>query len=494
MSSVNDAPFAEDAERFLRQFPPFDQLDATLLGDIAAHAELRAFPSGANILRQGAEPAHQLYVLRSGVVELVEDGHLVEELSEGELFGISVFSGLGPALTVRARDAVECYLIDPARARAIMGTAPGLSSLALHMSRWRERDQVADHVRRAGIDDAVLAEIGTAGDVSSLAATGRRLPTMVSALLERGVDPVDVGHVVGITIDQLTMRLIQLVEDDRGQPPTAFAWVGLGSAARHEQALTTDQDHALAYGDSTDPVEVDSYFAALAEDVTAGLEACGIERCRGNVMAVNPAWRRTLEGWRRRFAQYIADPDPMGARIAGIAFDYRRVTGAVDVEATLDQEIRAARTDHGFVRRLATTALETVPPVGRRHDIEVKRRGELAGRVDVKREGITIVTNLARLYAIVAGSTRNRTIERLRSAADAGVIPGRTRDDLIEAFRLLWRVRLERHAELMAQGQSAHDLIDPTTLPRITERALGGALRVIADAQRNLSHDIELSR
>ncbi len=494
MSSAVDAPSAEEAAQFLRRFPPFDQLHVTLLGDIAAHVERRSFPPGVDILRQDAEPATHLYLVRKGVVELVGDGHLVDELGEGELFGISVFSGLGPALTVRARDAVECYLIDPAQALTIMGTAPGLASLASHMSRWRERNQVEEHVRRAGIDDAILAEIATSGDAASLAATSRRLPAMVTTQLERGVDPVDIGHVIGITIDHLTMRLINLFEDNRGEPPAAFAWVALGSAARHEQALTTDQDHALAYADGTDPDEVDLYFAAFAESVTAGLEACGIERCGGNVMAVNPAWRRTREGWRRRFGEYVADPDPMGARITGIAFDYRRVAGAVDVEATLDEAIRAAGTDRAFVRRLATTALETVPPVGRRHDIEVKRRGELAGRIDVKHEGITIVTNLARVYAIVAGSTQNRTIERLRSAADTGVIPGRASDDLIAAFGLLWRIRLERHAELMALGERPDDLVDPTTLPRITERALGGALRVIADAQLDLAHDLGLPR
>jgi CBS domain-containing protein len=164
----------------------------------------------------------------------------------------------------------------------------------------------------------------------------------------------------------------------------------------------------------------------------------------------------------------------------------------VDVEATLDEAIRAAGADRAFVRRLASTALETGPPVGRRHDIEIKRRGELAGRVDVKHEGITVITNLARVYAIVAGSTQNRTIERLRSAADAGVIPGRTRDDLIEAFGLLWRIRLDRQAELMTRGGRPDDVIDPTTLPRITERALGGGLRVIADAQRELARDLGL--
>ena len=47
-------------------------------------------------------------------------------------------------------------------------------------------------------------------------------------------------------------------------------------------------------------------------------------------------------------------------------------------------------------------------------------------------------------------------------------------DDLIEAFGLLWRIRLERHADLMARGEPPHDLVDPATLPRITERARRG--------------------
>ena len=200
-------------------------------------------------------------------------------------------------------------------------------------------------------------------------------------------------------------------------------------------------------------------------------------------MAVNPAWRRTREGWRRRFDEYVADPDLMGARITGIAFDYRRVTGAVDIEATLDEVIRAAGHDRAFIRRLATTALEATPPVGRRRDIEVKHRGEQAGRIDIKYEGITIITNLARVYALLSGVTENRTIERLRSAASAGVIPDQTRDDLVEAFRVLWGIRLERHVDRMTRGEAADDLVDPTELPKITERTLGGALRVIADAQ-----------
>ena len=75
-----------------------------------------------------------------------------------------------------------------------------------------------------------------------------------------------------------------------GDAPAGFAWLSLGSAARHEQALRTDQDHALAYelpAGATDE-DVDAYFADLAEFVTSGLEAVGIPRCTGDAMAIHP--------------------------------------------------------------------------------------------------------------------------------------------------------------------------------------------------------------
>lgn len=484
----------EEVALFLARFPPFQDLDADRLEDLAEHIEVRSFPDGAEILRQAADPASHLYVVRRGAVELLDDGHVIDQLGEGELFGVSVFSHLGPSLSARARGPTEVDLIDRNRAQAVMGTPAGLALLTSTLARWKERDLVEQHVRHAGVDDRLVSEIATAPDLPALVAASRQLPSMIRPLLNDGVDPVDIGHVIGMTIDHLTARLIDLFTDAKGEPPAAFAWIALGSAARHEQALTTDQDHAIAYGDRSDLEAIDPSFEALATAVTDGLEACGIARCDGNVMAVNPAWRRTREGWKQRFGEYVADPDLMGALVAGIAFDYRRVTGAVDIEPALDEVIRAASGDQGFIRRLAQTAIKQGPPVGRFRDVVVERRGEHPGRIDIKRGGITIVTNLARTHAIRAGVTVNRTIERLRSAASAGVIPDRTREDLTDAFRVLWRIRLEHHAEQIEHDEVPDDFVDPASLPPVTGAALGGSLRAIAAAQKELAEELGLAR
>ena len=172
-------------------------------------------------------------------------------------------------------------------------------------------------------------------------------------------------------------------------------------------------------------------------------------------------------------------PAIMGTRVASIAFDYRRVVGPVEVEAVLDEAIREARTDPGFVQRLSRMAVETKAPVGRFHDFVMDR----IGTIDLKHGGITAITNLARLYAIEAGISENRTVERLRGAAAAGVLSDVEFDDLREALRVLWRIRLEHHVDLIEAGTDLDDNVDPASLRPISRRALGAALRVVADAQ-----------
>jgi len=141
---------------------------------------------------------------------------------------------------------------------------------------------------------AVKAAIERADDAAGVSTAGRAIPAVVASLMDASADPVDVGRVVALIVDAMTRRFLEQGIDDLGDPPTAWSWLALGSAARHEQAIATDQDHAMAYRlDGEPPEEVDAYFARLAEFVSAGLEEGGIPRCRAEAMATNAACRLT---------------------------------------------------------------------------------------------------------------------------------------------------------------------------------------------------------
>ena len=117
----------EDIAGFLGSHPPFDVVDADELARIAAVTEPEVTPRGKAIFAQGAGPVESVWVVRSGSVEVIHDGRVLDLLGPGELFGhASMISGLP-----RTRSATASRRTSSARcwpARTCSGSWPGRSS------------------------------------------------------------------------------------------------------------------------------------------------------------------------------------------------------------------------------------------------------------------------------------------------------------------------------------------------------------------------------
>jgi CBS domain-containing protein len=338
------------------------------------------------------------------------------------------------------------------------------------------------------------SDIERAADRHTAIAAGRLLPAAVMDLVDARMNPVDIGHVVGVTVDALTHRLAELAIEDLGEPPAPWAWIALGSQARHEQALRTDQDHAIAFGGSEGGPDAEAYFNRLAERVTSGIEEMGIPRCRAGVSATSPQWRAGLDEWARRFAGWMADAGPDEAALTAIAFDYRRVTGTLDVEGVLDDVVRTAPAHPLFLRRLAAQAIALRPPTGFIRDFVVEARGERAGTLDIKHGGLTAITSIARTLALRAGAIERRTLDRLRQASAQEHVEEHDRVGLEEAFQLLWQVRLEHQVDQARRGQTPDDHVDPKKLGPVTRQGVKAAFRAVDGAQRMLALEFDLHR
>jgi CBS domain-containing protein len=336
---------------------------------------------------------------------------------------------------------------------------------------------------------AMKSAIERAGTSSAIAEAGRDLPHLVGTMVRANADPIDVGRVGALVVDAMTEQLLALAIDELGDPPCAWAWLALGSAARHEQALHTDQDHALVYEPVPGAPDADPYFAALAERVTAGLEAAGIPRCVGDAMAVHPKLRRPLTEYVEQLVGWMDRPDPHSTVLSSIGYDFRQVSGPLDAEPALDAAMRRARSRPVFVRQMARRALDLRPPTGFLRDLVVEAKGEHAGRLDIKHGGITIVNNLARVWAVRAAVTQKDTIGRLRAASAAGEVDAGTAGELIEAFHFLWDVRLHHQASQVDAGEAPDDFVDPATLGSFSRSGLKEAFRVLARAQRLLGSE-----
>ncbi|WP_395659074.1 putative nucleotidyltransferase substrate binding domain-containing protein [Nocardioides sp.] len=102
---------------FLGSQPPYDALGSDDLERLIEELEVEYFAAGTMIVRADQAPLDHMWVVRSGAVEVIDRGRVVDHLGPGDTFGhISVLTGLAPALSVRALEGCLCLrLPDPRR-------------------------------------------------------------------------------------------------------------------------------------------------------------------------------------------------------------------------------------------------------------------------------------------------------------------------------------------------------------------------------------------
>ena len=120
-----------DIAGFLGSHPPFDAVEADDLARVAAVTETEVIPRGKTIFSQGAGPVEYLWVVRSGSVEIIHDGRVLDLLGPGELFGhASMISGLPTGFEARAAEDTVCYRIPAAVMRPLLARADVLRFVA----------------------------------------------------------------------------------------------------------------------------------------------------------------------------------------------------------------------------------------------------------------------------------------------------------------------------------------------------------------------------
>ncbi|MCS6999152.1 MAG: DUF294 nucleotidyltransferase-like domain-containing protein [Aquificaceae bacterium] len=113
-----------DAERFLSEIEPFNQLSKGEVQRVAHNLMVEYHRKGEVVFKEGSKPLDFLYILRSGSVVLESGGEVVEYLHEGESFGyVSLMSSNPPTATARAVEDSVLFLINKKLFNQLMGSS-----------------------------------------------------------------------------------------------------------------------------------------------------------------------------------------------------------------------------------------------------------------------------------------------------------------------------------------------------------------------------------
>lgn len=342
----------------------------------------------------------------------------------------------------------------------------------------------ADLLRHQELSPLLLInQIHRQQTVESLAHVCKQWPTLIINLIVTDMKPADVGKVLATVSDNLTRRLIELALEKFGPAPMAFHFLVFGSQARRDQSLGSDQDNGLML-ERKPTAEEKNYFINLSEFVCQGLGACGIRLCPGNIMASNPEWRRTSEGWQQAFSRWIKSSAPSDLLHASIFFDIRCVYGEGDAVKNLIKSMQQEVAKNSvFLATLTRSALVTKPPLGFFRHFLLESSGEHKHQLDLKHQGLALINDLARLYGLSCQTYRVGTLDRIEQSVREKLMSVDTARNLMDAWDKLNGLRLEAQSRHWQATGKASAYLDPKDLSPLERKHLKTTFSIISDVQ-----------
>ncbi len=334
----------------------------------------------------------------------------------------------------------------------------------------------------------LVSSIYKQSETSGLASISAKLPQLLLNLAAADATANSIGHVITAVVDAITARLLQLAEEQFGPAPVPYAWVAAGSQARSEQTAKSDQDNCLVLDDAYNPNDHGEYFKQLSQFVCDGLNACGYVYCPGEMMATTDKWRQPLKTWKRYFDGWVDQPEPKALMLTCVFFDLRCVAG----EKSLFQDLREylldkTRGNQIFLAYMAGNALSHKPPLGFFRNFVLISGGDHDHTFDLKHTGIVPIVDLARVYALAAGSHAINTQDRLKEVASGGEVSQGGAHDLRDALEFVSSLRIKHQATQIRAGEAPDNYMSPDDLSHFERSHLKDAFSVVRTMQNVLS-------
>jgi CBS domain-containing protein len=259
--------------------------------------------------------------------------------------------------------------------------------------------------------DRLMLSIERARDEAQLVSAAAEAANVARQLHRELLPALQIARIMSLLNDALTRQAIGLVVSTAAVDQR-WAWVALGSEARAEQTVVTDQDNALILGDApgfaggaTGPhaeyegvasraiavggnLESEPHLGhgpavngkagkrspspprkipaqprarhavqGLARRVNELLDRMGFPLCKGGVMAMNDPWCKTLGEWTEEIQGWLLRPNPEAVLKASIALDFRWLAGDRALVDQLEARVGALLEGAGNNRRIQVKAL-----------------------------------------------------------------------------------------------------------------------------------------
>ena len=359
------------------------------------------------------------------------------------------------------------------------GNGAVLGNLELHRALAAASAATVDLIDRLTQED----------DLSGLSSVKAAQVEVADALLHEGVAAPEVQALLADVNLDIYRRVVRLslgamAAEGWGDPPLPFAVIVMGSGGRGESFLFPDQDNGFVLADypDEDHDRIDRFYIELADRMTHGLDAVGIPFCKGNVMATNPVWRKSLSQWRVQIAHWTRRRKDNMALLADIFFDFRCAVGDPSLARALrDFVTPLVKGNTGFLRALYEIEADHKVALGFFGRLAPSKRDDGSARINLKLQGTLPLVEGVRLLALREGIVEHSTLARIHALHAAGVLDGNEQDYLRGAFHHISFLLLREQIAAFQANRPVGNEITPAGLTERERDMLVDALKAVRD-------------
>lgn len=354
-----------------------------------------------------------------------------------------------------------------------------------------QRDLIVAQASNPGI---LMKEIKRAQDPKDLKKVRNKLTDIIQTSISKNLPLSHINNISSEITLAIIRRSVELAILELGSPPARFAFLSIGSQARKEQLLLTDQDHILIFEDvaSDKYRDVKDYFLKLAKKATATLEKVGYPLCPNDHVASNILWCKSLTDWTKQYLSWIKTPGEKSNEISSIFFDYEIAFGESRIEEALTELIFSnVSTGKLFFDYLGNDALRKPAPLSFFKKFNVEEDGPNKDKFDIKTRAMLPLIDGARLF-ILSLNIRgiNNTYLRFKQLAMIDPKHSEIYLNCAEAFQVLSRIKT---VEGLKNGNSGQ-YINLEELSKLDREKLKNALAPMKDLEELIKDRFQLTQ
>ena len=335
-------------------------------------------------------------------------------------------------------------------------------------------------------------------DVSGLIRIKQQQINLAQNLINRNVNTGDISYLLSFLNNVIYRRAIRLAEKRVKEKNIIkeipnFSVIVMGSGGRMESFLHPDQDNGLIYETNVneDPKKIDLYFEELAKDFTKTLDDCDIPFCKGDLMASNPLWRKSLPDWKIQIEQWLDKHAPQDMRYIDMLYDFRSVYGKIELAEELRSFVNHKLQEKKLLKFLYFSEEQSDAAIGFFGQFILEKNDEQnKGYLNLKHTGTLPLVESIRLYSIKNKITKISTFERLEELNKLKVLTDDETDFFKNAHRFMSKILLINQVERAQQGLEIKNFINPKKLLDREVKLLKIYLKTIKDLKKRVRVDI----